>query len=342
MQLRNRRLLPAVAAAVTLATAACVSTDAPSVSMRDFKTDVRVQPAQLAAVGNAAEALPSSFNPPVPGDQAVDVGAQPGIPATKRTVPPVAAPVVACPSAPPNVTPDEQPGDNVTRLPREGVYRWKMEGQRSIATFTYPLSGFQPRQIRNVTGAIPEFTFETVQPVVSGTEVTTWRVRTDAPSQEASGPGVRAVVGEPGRGVAIIGIERFDSRGTSTGYSFKPALGVTVVPLPIRPGEAFTSSDADPRTGATLQNDAQVLRKERVDACGKPVDGWLVKGTLTRSTTTGNGSSVVVQYEYVVAPQLGGVLVRELADKQGDPQDTVKATYTLGQLEPDPLPKAQR
>jgi hypothetical protein len=335
---RLRRRLAAATSAFAFLFTACVSTTPPSVTMRDFKTDVRVGPAELAAAHESAQALPSSFNPPIDEGQ-VEFSVQPGQTTTpRRTTTRPTTPVLPCPTAAPSATPDEQPSDNVTKLPREGSYRWRGEGERMIAAFKVPIAGFHNRLVRSVQGTLAEFTFQTVQPVLSGNEVTTWRVRTDTPSEDVSGPGVRTVVGAPGRGIAIVGIERVDAKGQPTGFSFKPAVGVTIVPLPLRPGESFTSTDADPRTGVTLQNSAEVLRKERVDACGKVVDGWLVKGTLTRSTT-GSSGTVAAQYEYVVAPQLGGVLVRENVDRQGDPEDTVKATYTIGQLDPDPLPK---
>src|SRR5205085_404769 len=113
--------------------------------------------------------------------------------------------------------------------------------------------------------------------------------------------------------------------------NFNP--GVLYLPLEVTPGEAFDSVGIDPRTGQVLQHQAKVLARERVDACGEIVDGWVVEATQTFS-----GSSTGTRtYRYIVATQLGGIIISEQI-KATSPQSSIDVTLSLGQLKPAALP----
>ncbi|HLF41313.1 MAG TPA: hypothetical protein VI854_07560, partial [Acidimicrobiia bacterium] len=119
--------------------------------------------------------------------------------------------------------------------------------------------------------------------------------------------------------------------GNSSVLEFSPA--VLYLPLQIEPGEQFSSVGIDPRTGQVLQHQAKVLNRERVDACGEIVDGWAVEATQTFS---GQGTATRT-YKYIVAPQLGGIIVSEEFHAT-TPQGTTDLVISLGQLKPSPLP----
>ena len=110
------------------------------------------------------------------------------------------------------------------------------------------------------------------------------------------------------------------------------------LPLDIVPGEEFNSVGIDPRSGSVLQNQAKVLKRERVDACGEVVDGWSVESTQTFS---GAGQAAPPRtYRYIIAPQLGGIIISEEIHTT-TPQGTTDVTLSLGQLKPAPLPPSQ-
>ncbi|MGH9286599.1 MAG: hypothetical protein ACRD0M_13140, partial [Acidimicrobiales bacterium] len=273
---------------------------------------------------------------------------------------PLTPPKAACPPAALNAFPATEAGLTLAGMPAEGQYRWKRTGTQTMATLpgvAIPISGFEQRLIREVKKVSEtEFTFQTVQPEL-GTGVTvlqTFKVKTDAVSRGVeppiqtiplerpdelpdevpfpSNPSVPSRrVGDPERGISLMRIERIDAQGNSQILNFTPA--VLFLPLPIEPGESFESVGIDSRSGQVLQHQAQVVRRERVDACGEIVDGWVVEANQTFS---GSGTATR-SYRYIIAPQLGGMMISEQV-KVTAPEGTLDVTFSLGQTRPAPLP----
>jgi hypothetical protein len=260
----------------------------------------------------------------------------------------------------------------VAGLPAEGLYRWKRTGSQTVANLPgvkLPLDGFEQRLVRNVVKVSDtEYTFETIQPELAGgiTTISTFKVKTDTVSRSVTPPvavpdpnnppalpadpgvppptlppgtpplptapsTVRA--GDPERGISLMKLQRVDGQGNSSELVFSPA--VLYFPLQVEPGEQFTSVGIDARTGAVLQHQARVLRRERVDACGEIVDGWAVESTQTFSGSA--QTSPPRTYRYIVATQLGGLIVSEEVHVTS-PQGQTDAVFSLGQLRPSPLP----
>ena len=285
-------------------------------------------------------------------------------------VTPLNPPKSTCPPAALTAFPAKEAGQTVDGVPAEGQYRWKRTGTQTLATLPgvkLPVSGFEQRLVRNVTKVSDtEYTFETVQPDL-GTNITTistFKVKTAAVSKTVSPPVAppdlthptapvplpvtppgtgptlpKAPVpdsvsaGDPERGISLVKIQRVDAAGNSSELTFTPA--VLYLPLEVVPGEDFNAVGIDARTGSVLQNQAKVVKRERVDACGDVVDGWVVEATQTFS---GTGQTAPPRtYRYIVAPQLGGIIISEeihTATAQGN----TDVTFSLGQLKPSPLP----
>jgi hypothetical protein len=287
---------------------------------------------------------------------------------------PLSAPRSPCPPAALTAFPAQEAGLNALGNPVEGQYRWKREGTQTLATLPgikLPVSGFEQRLIRNVKKiSETEFTFETVQPELSGgvTTISTFKVKTDGVSKTVNAPvsppdvthpttpvpiGVTpptpmptlpkppipesARAGDPDGGVVLTKLQRVDAHGNSSELTFSP--GVMYLPLPIAPGEQFNSVGIDPRSGSVLQHQARVIRRQRVDACGEIVDGWLIEATQTFSgaAATATSTSPSRTYNYIVAPQLGGIIISE-AVHVASPDGTSDITFSLGQLRPSALP----
>jgi len=143
--------------------------------------------------------------------------------------------------------------------------------------------------------------------------------------------------GDPERGISLVKLQRVDAEGNTSEISFSP--GVLYLPLEIQTGEQFTSVGIDPRTGSVLENKAKVLSRERVDACGDVVDGWAVESTQTFSGTSATAPPRT--YRYIIAPQLGGIIVSEEIHTAGAAGST-DVTLSLGQLKPSPLPASAK
>jgi hypothetical protein len=287
---------------------------------------------------------------------------------------PLSSPKSPCPPAALTAFPAQEAGLTVAGRPAEGLYRWKRTGTQTVATLPgvkLPIDGFEQRLVRNVIKVSDtEYTFETIQPELAGgiTTISTFKVKTDTVSRSVTPPvtvpdpnqslpvnppapppalppgtpGVpsppgRVRAGDPERGISLMKLQRVDAQGNSSELTFSPA--VLYFPLQVEPGEEFTSVGIDPRTGSVLQHRGRVMRHERVDACGEIVDGWAVESTQTFSGSA--QTSPPRTYRYIVAPQLGGIIVSEEIHVTS-PQGQTDAVFSLGQLQPTPLPAEAR
>lgn len=285
---------------------------------------------------------------------------------------PVMPPKATCPPAALTAFPAKEAGQAVEGTPAEGQYRWKRTGKQTVATLpgvVLPIGGFEQRLVRNVKKVSEtEYTFETVQPEL-GTEITTistFKVKIGAVSRSVSPPVEppnltnptspvplpftppappvsvpkpsvpgTVSVGDPERGISLMKLQRVDKAGNISELTFTP--GVLYLPLDVVPGEEFVSVGIDTRTGSVLQHQAKVLKRDRVDACGDIVDGWVIESTQTFSS--GAATAPPRTYRYIVAPQLGGIIIsEELHINSG--AGTTDVVLALGQLNPSPLPPA--
>lgn len=358
--LSDRLRLLALALTVLVA-GACVRQEDPGVAVQDLQSNIAFGVKQAEQAG-----IPETFSTPegltaelggadfdISQDFLVDPGASKRA-AIRRASPSTPNP---CPAAPINAFPERAALENLPLdvLPAEGTYRYKKSGvqQRSDLPVPIGISGFERRVVRNLvvtkkagtaskSNANPEgydaaFTYEVVQPNLTGDRVvvTTYRVRTAARSAEADpyGEGNKVVTGEPDRGLSILRIETFDTKGNLVS-SFKPSVPLLLMPLGVRPGERFSAAAADPTSGITGQVTGRSIRRERVDACGEILEGWLHETTVTFG---GRGSTSTRTYNFIGSTNLGGILIGEQVEET-NPEGTFKLTYTIGQSRPDPAP----
>lgn len=373
--------LAAALAVLVASAAGCVDPDPPGVGIQKLAADIvfgvkppppDVPPPNLAPspVGEGdvltfvPPALPSAGRIPPP--PVVAAPRPPRPPSSRLPRPtPLAAPKSPCPPAL-NAFPAKEAGLNVEGTPTEGQYRWKRKGTQTVTNLPgiqLPVSGFEQRLVRNVQKiSETEFTFETVQPELGGgvTTISTFKVKTAAvsrgvvapvepklpsppedvePPVDVPSPGLPNSVraGDPERGISLMKLQRVDAEGNMAELVFSPA--VLYLPLGIEPGEAFTAVGIDARTGSVLQHQARVLRRERVDACGEIVDGWAVEATQTFSGSAQTAPPRT--YRYIVAPQLGGIVISEEVHVTS-PQGNTDVVFSLGQLRPSPLPAEQQ
>lgn len=265
-----------------------------------------------------------------------------------------------CPPAAQNAFPDREATVNVNpppTPPREGVYRWKRQGQQtrpdpldSSKESTATVDGFEDRLVQKLTVISQtqtrmQYTFETVQPNLGSATVTVTRWFVDSnPSadteQHSPVSEHQVTAGEPERGIVIRGFDILNRKGENVGsVNFTPRAGLLVAPLPIRTGETFTSAAVDSRSGQTYRIEGQVVRRTQVDACGTVIAGWQVQ---SRFIFPGGSAT----YNYVVAPQFGGILLQEFVDEVSRDRASganvkTKVTFTIGEQDPEPLPKEE-
>ena len=239
----------------------------------------------------------------------------------------------ACPPAPPGAAAAEQapPVLPTGSRPEVGVSRWRRSGSLTVATTNLKVDfgGFEQRALRDVRELSDGFAYQTVKPDLSApssTFVTTWQVKPAAFQQNVGALTASVTAGDPERGLTIKAIDSFNAAGEMTG-SFRPQTGLLVLPLPVVPGEQFASVAVDPATLQVAQYQGQVVSRDRIDACGAYIEGWLVKGTLT---FVGGEPQ---QYDVLVATQRGATVVSEHIVGQSvlGPFDL---TFSLGQVHP--------
>lgn len=359
--LRDRRTWLIAFVAFPLLAGGCVRQDAPSVAIKPLNADIvfGVTPIE------EEQATPANFVPEP--SVAIDTStaalrdAEPDLPPPPLDAPPAApkripdfgfsapkkgATAAECRAAAVDEFPDEAAPQNVPadRLPEAGSYRWKRSGVLTTASGSQTeLSGFEQRQIRNVVVAPKDltdakrmqFTYEVVQPEIGSDAnvITTYGVDTAAPSREVNSPvsGDRASGGAPERGLVIKSIQREAPDGSALPGGFRPLTGLLLVPLPIRTGEQFTSVAVDPTTQQSYRYAAQVVKRDRADACGEILDGWLVQGVLTVSGAGGGERKL----DIIASPQFGMRIINESVEGiVGDA--TFKAVFTVGQRTPSP------
>ena len=371
--LRDRIQILALTIALSFALGACVQQDDPGVSVTALNADIVFGVKDPAAPGPANTPLPDTTAGPIvaatgPTRAAVDTDDEEDLPSqdfgppttVKKSFPrpsfeSTTSTVNDCPPAAQNAFPEENAPLNVPkdRYPLEGEYRWKRTGTYETPNALDPskpvvnnADGFEKRVVQKVTKEAADpvtparmrYTYEVVQPEVVSGLIATTRYRVDTLAQSAEfqntlGP-ERASGGEPERGLVVKNVARTDTGG-NRGPGFAPTTGLLIGPLPIRTGELFTSVAIDPTTNQSMRYEAQLVERDRVDACGEIIDGWRVEGTLTSS---GRTSQSAIKYTTIVAPQLGMITIYEKIEAPG-----VNLEYTIGQkvpTAPEPEPGA--
>ena len=338
------RLSKALLILLAVVSAACVSADDPGVSIENIEADL------VFGIEEPTEpVVPANTNTGAIPDEPIEIDL--GVfrnPVADR-LPPLDAVATesACPTAPPTAAAEKPADVTITGPVEEGVYLWKRSGTQITPNpdegppVSKAITGFERRIIRNVEPYEdrfdPEaFTFEMVQPLLDRpvVQVRTFLVKPQTAAQVD--PGGALVVdeprlNEPEGGISLLKVEERNENDELVG-AFEPTSGLLLAGLPIDAAEPFQSSATDPKTGQTIFQDGAMRGRARVDACGDLVDGWRAETTQTRSDIAGT-----VGFNYVLAPQYGGMIVlEEISTVTADGVET-HVTFALGQLRPDPL-----
>ncbi|HEX9969475.1 MAG TPA: hypothetical protein VGB03_04990 [Acidimicrobiales bacterium] len=251
-----------------------------------------------------------------------------------------------CPPAALNAFPEKSATVQVDTLPTEGLYRWKRGGSEKVKALNnqeIAYTGYEQRLVSNVVKVSESenvtsdyddrrnivYRYDTVQPLGSGVRETSYQVKTNAgvQRQAAAATGQRVRTGDAEAGLAIKRIVTRDSQGTEES-TFE--VGLLILPLPVAPGETFTSVAKGAR-GDALRFQGTVGAKQRVDACGTIIEGFRVTGTLS-------GGDVTETWTFLVATQYGAILIEERFEYETS-FGSHKPIFTIGQLHPKPLPK---
>lgn len=252
----------------------------------------------------------------------------------------------ACPEAGPATFPEKPARFAVEGQPAPGTYRWKQAGTFEVIGFTgkVPITGLTTREIRAVTltpttgpgGAGFTLSYEYVQTSLAGTETQTIEIR------QSNAPSVPATAVAPSQGTDGVYLTRlhFAGGGTTINFHPSPLLAPKLMSLPLR-SEVVNSTSTDVANGLVLQLNGQLdmSARVRIDACGEVADGWAFKlGTrVVRDAKDAQQAITSTTYDWVFAPQLGGLFIADHIVTQGNfgpLQYTSDVRSTIGGLRP--------
>lgn len=333
-------------AALAVLAGGCVHQGEPRVGVKDVSASLVFGVKEAKPLPSAPAVIPDIQQGG--GFSVIDLGSGGIDLSNPRTPPPAKS---DCPVASVTAAPLKATEADITGPPVPGLYKWKRSG-----TFTtsdgakLPFGGYEGRVITNVKKIDDNtYTFQMIQPRVDQAllQVSTFQVKENATKTQAGGTNGVPIetVRDPEGGVVLKRIEYYNENGQiQSSSTFNPGSGVLLLPLPVISGEQYKSVSIDARDGRTIESDATVTRRQRVDACGDLVDGWEVD---TQWTDSNNGQTI--SYRYIIATQYGGVLISEIQQ----PADTASATgqappgvqpfendlsWQLAQLNPSAIP----
>jgi hypothetical protein len=248
--------------------------------------------------------------------------------------PPVTFPDEPCPVAGPNeqplaVTPD------ITKAPKTGVYSYRQRGSFNVnGKDQEPLPADAERTLTNlVTRADGTFSYDVVILQFGSTTTTSYEFVKRGGQSDVDGIYItRTVMTTPGQPT----------------QSFEPIPpGLKILPIPAKVGQTWSSVAADPLRGTATTLDGAVKEIGRVDACGKLVDGWFsqVKIATRLLGTAENSRDLTIDVNYIIATQLGGLVVADNSSLKGTDrgatvtQQTDSIANSLEPVRPVPKPK---
>lgn len=347
----QRRALVAVAA-LGLVTA-CGSGGVPGVTVNNAQTDVVFG---NPAVGAAPVTPPSNGNF-VPQGPGIGFPSPPTLPGLTFNHQPPQFPVdnqppvrsSFCPGPPLFATAPAAATTSVQDQPKPGFYLWQLlraeELAEKVVVKTAKYTNYEISNVSAITSTpnpqgppTTVFTFDQVMPIGGGSTLTiTYQVKQNAPGAnvgQVQNVGTPRRVSEPDAGVAIKAEVQRDASGKETG-SFKPAVAVLILPLPVVGGAQFTGAGSDAK-GGSMQVQGTVKGVDRVAGCNDYVQGYRVDATVTSSGANGQAGPNVAQ-TYIIETQSGGLVIGNTQTPTGS---KVTTSSIAGDITPAKKPKS--
>ncbi|MGI8792954.1 MAG: hypothetical protein ACR2H3_07245 [Acidimicrobiales bacterium] len=302
-----RRSFLGLVVALSLLASGCATTPTVPIGMKEYPADIvygdqsTPAPPPPVPAADPRPAFPGFIAPPAPRPPS------PTSPPTTRQ-PTTTLPVVRCPADNPLDVPKREASPSVGSTPSVGRYPFRQTGHSKVdgtvvATLA-PETEHQVDAIRDV--ALESFRFDVG--VLQGDATTTT-------TYEVNRRGVE-------NGLHIAQIRTSDPLGTS---AFTPSAPVKLLPFPAVIGARWRSAGTDPLHQVTLSINGLVRGKTRVNACGTPLDAWLVEvgrdpQTDQPSRIVGPQKSIELTGTYAVATQFGGMIIAENITMRGSDQ----------------------
>ena len=292
-----KRLL--LAAAVL--TAGCAAPQQPvSIGFKDVPSDIILgAPATPSAVPGTS-ALPLGlglFAVPPPASVVAlppppfQIAVRPELPR-----PVVLPPLPSCPPNDPLAAPAREAPAQIAAPPVPASYTYTHDGSYAISGAD-PRSGRFPasslRTVGRATVSATGFSFGVTDLLGDVSTTTSYQVVTATGTPNAPGLYLTQVSSQQGNGSA----------------TFAPAPALLLAAFPLVRGATVTSSGVDPLTATSMQFTSTVTGKTRVEACGVPLDSWLLD--LSAGKILSPTQNLDFTASYALGTQFGGLLLRD-------------------------------
>lgn len=233
-----------------------------------------------------------------------------------------------CPQADPRDAPKVEAPTDRAIPPVEAAYTYRNDGAFTVSgananegEFTAPTT-WEVKDVEEADNG--DFTYAVEAELGGTTTTTTYRVRNEPTVTDPTGAVAQADP-EQGRGLYMIRLESTGPDGDQS--SFQPATPLLLLPFPATQADEQDVTGTDPTTGTTMSYHLTVAGKNRVDACGEPLDA--VRVELTNGRIVGPNMQVEFAAIYDFGTQYGGLMLRdqfEIAGTEG--LNTVSRTNT--------------
>jgi hypothetical protein len=302
---------------VLLALTACAGPQRPvELGVKEVPSDVVLGAQTSPSPSPGPSAAPvGPIAPPPPAVVALppptfEVGPEP-------SPPPAVPPVPVCPTADPLQAPAREAPPSVAAPPAKASYVFRNVGTYSISGADTRKGTFPATSLRTVGNVVrssdSSFTFDVSELLGDVTTTTTYDVVGSSLVPAALPPGLYL------KSVRSV-------RGASTS-TFTPSPELELAAFPFVRGATITSSGVDPQTATSMQFTSTVTGKSRVDACGAPLDSWVLD--LTKGKLISPTQNLDFEATYAVGTQYGGLILRERTAYAGtDGSDGVSRTDT--------------
>lgn len=335
----TRRRLVALAGALALLTAACGGTPTRPIGIKEYPGDVvfgdQAAPPTptVPPFAEPAPAFPGFIVPPAPRQLAGD----PGLTVPASSGPTTTVRPAACPEDDPLAVPEREAFVSVTARPKAQTIPYRVRGTVTAAGTTLPLPVEATHRVGAPTniGDPSVFRFDVAVRQGADETVTTYQV-----DQRSGGAAVSGTANNPTVAADSVSIVQIRSASQVATDAFTPSAPIRILPLPPVRGDRFSGTGTDPLHGTSMTVFGLIRGKTRVNACGTPLEAWLVE--VGADPQTGQPSSIrspdknlVITGTYAVATQFGGLIIADdltLTGTDRGRQVTIKQSSTTNRV----------
>jgi hypothetical protein len=282
-----------------LLSAACGGPQQPvSIGFKEVPSDV-VLGAQSSPTPTPAGPAPAVVTVVPPPPAVVALPPPTFDPGPTAPLPVPTATTATCATVDPLQAPSREAPPDIPAPPAKAAYLFSNVGSYAVSGADARKGRFPATSLRTVgnisRSSAGSFSFDVADLLGDVTTTTTYDVISSSPLPAGVAPGLYV------RQVKSV-------RGTSSSV-FAPAPELQLAAFPLVRGASITSSGVDPKSATSMQFTSTVTGKARVDACGTPLDSWVLDLTAGKVLSPTQNLDFTATYD--VGTEYGGLILRD-------------------------------